>query len=253
MAQIACWWYIIIRLPLTSRNPNSCSHPSSTTTGTAAAALHPPPHPPTSSRCHWALQPPHQPLLPISPLRSRPFTPQLSSLCSTQPSGSAGVNARRRVVPPAKKKGRRRGPSTCPSLPVPLHAVERGRPPRSVLPPWRRIWEGRGGARSPPLPSAPGVSQVGVFGPSLSPSPFTRCRIRRISFPATPLLHLAWQLLVWALEIYVSGPSVSCRFRVCLSLRSSQPPLAICVVYFSLCVIHICLDRSFGLSGLVLM
>jgi hypothetical protein len=27
MAQIACWWYIIIRLPLTSRNPNSCSHP----------------------------------------------------------------------------------------------------------------------------------------------------------------------------------------------------------------------------------
>jgi hypothetical protein len=38
MAQIACWWYIIIRLPLTSRNPNSCSHPPSTTTGTAAAA-----------------------------------------------------------------------------------------------------------------------------------------------------------------------------------------------------------------------
>jgi hypothetical protein len=67
-------------------------------------------------------------------LRPFPAEPVAATLIPLPPS-----------VPPAKKKGRRRRPSTRPSLPVPLRAVERGRPPRSVLPPWQRIWEGRGG------------------------------------------------------------------------------------------------------------
>jgi hypothetical protein len=51
---------------------------------------------------------------------------------------------------------------------------------------------GRGPVRRPPrYRPRRRVSQVGVFGPCLSPSPFASCRIRRISFLPRPDTHIA--------------------------------------------------------------